>query len=350
MNISRLFSGPMSTFVIFAVCACAYLPLKGDSQPDYFSHSKLYSAEELAQTLKTKTLDMCWGFGTDSHLRFVSGNDEIYFEVYLGRLPDQYNDFLTRIKARCIEDTNAGKLVFAYRVSNDGKEEINIPQPSSAKGHPDEYSYIVTDRRIIEDAGPQSMNENELTTIIRDKNVLFYTGAGLSLASEVPAMNELNQLLGLEANERFIFSLEKALENPREFASKIEVFHKACLFSPPTQAHLALKELAIFKDIRIVTENLDCLHEASGIYPYRINPHQLRDEIGGGSLSQFDYIICVGLSYDDRGFLGWYKQQNPQGKIIALDLYEPSYLGDEDFLVTGDIQEVIPRIQKAITQ
>ena len=176
--------------------------------------------------------------------------------------------------------------------------------------------------------------------------MLFYTGAGLSRASAVPAMDELNELLGFD-EKNFLFSLESALENPKAFATKIQEFHQACLFSPPTPAHLALRDLAVFKNIRILTENLDSLHEASGIYPYRIDPHHLR-EIGGSSLAPFDYIICVGLSYDDRGFLGWYKQQNPQGKIIAIDLNQPSYLGNEDFLVIADIQEIIPALQNEI--
>jgi NAD-dependent SIR2 family protein deacetylase len=98
--------------------------------------------------------------------------------------------------------------------------------------------------------------------------------------------------------------------------------------------------------MRLITENLDCLHEASGVYPYRIDAKHLRDEVGSDSLIPFDYIICVGLSYDDRGFLGWYKKHNPQGKIIAIDLQQPSYIGNEDFLFLGDIQEVVPAIWK----
>ena len=96
---------------------------------------------------------------------------------------------------------------------------------------------------------------------------------------------------------------------------KVSQFHNACFLSPPTEAHKALKKLAIFKNTKIVTENLDCLHEYSGILPYRINAEQLREEVGGYQLSQIDYIICVGLSYDDRGFLGWYnKCNNPKGE------------------------------------
>jgi hypothetical protein len=81
-----------------------------------------------------------------------------------------------------------------------------------------------------------------------------------------------------------------------------------------------------------VTENLDCLHEYSGILPYRINAEELR-EIASSQLHNIDYVVCVGLSYDDKGFLGWYKKNNPKGKIIAIDLGHPSYLGDEDFII-----------------
>lgn len=86
------------------------------------------------------------------------------------------------------------------------------------------------------------------------------------------------------------------------------------------------------------------LHEASGIFPYRVDPNHLRHEIDGKTFSFFDYIICAGLSYDDRGFLGWYKEKHPQGKIIAIDLRQPYYLGDEDLWISGDIQEILPAV------
>ena len=348
MDIARLLARPINAFLILATGIFAHLSLRGDTQSDYFSNPQPYSVDELSQELKKKTLDMCWNFGQDSHFRFISGNDETYFEVYLGNLPEMYSDFIARVKHQFIVSENSTRLVFSYKLKNDGSEEFNGPESSQQKGHPDEYSYIVADRRIIDNASPERMSQDELTAVVRDKKVLFYSGAGLSLASNVPAMNELNELLGLEVSERFLFSLEGALDNPREFASKIRKFHEASLFSTPTKAHFALKDLSVFKNIRIVTENLDALHETSGIYPYRVDPDHLRNEVGGQALAQFDYIICVGLSYDDRGFLGWYKQHNPQGKIIAIDLNQPSYLGDEDFLVRGDIQEILPAVHQTL--
>ena len=319
-------------------CTFSYSALIGNPQENFFSDPKLYSKEELAEELKQKKLDMCWHFGKDSHFRFVSGDGEVYFELYLGVLPEIYSDFIAQVEPKFIRDKE--QLIFSYKITPGQVEEMNVPQPSPQRGHPDQYSYIVADRRVVENASPGQMSPEELVKVIRDKRILFYTGAGLSLASGVPAMNELTALLGLEAGEKFLFSLGSALENPREFASKIRMFHQACFFSAPTQAHFVLKDLAVFKNSRIVTENLDSLHEASGICPYRIDPDHLRNDVGGAALRQFDYIICVGLSYDDRGFLGWYKQQNPHGKIVAVDLKQPSYLGDEDYLVVGDIQEV----------
>lgn len=331
------------------LCVFFYPLYGGNSQLNYFSDLKLYSAEELVEELKQKALEMCWHFGQNSHFRFKSSSEEVYFEVCLGALPDIYEDFVARVRHQFIKNENE-QLIFSYQLTNDGNEEINQLQPVLKKEHPEEYSYIITDRRIIENGHPQDLSQEELIPIIRDKNVLFYSGAGLSRASHVPAMSELNELLGLVMGKKFLFSLESALKNPREFALKIRKFHEACFLSAPTQAHLALKDLAIFKNIRILTENLDTLHEASGIYPYRIDPDHVRNEIGEETLRQFDYIICIGLSYDDRGFLGWYKKRNPQGKIIAIDLNQPSYLGDEDFLVKGDVQAIIPDVQKMISQ
>ena len=319
--------------------------LKAETPSISLFATKTCSPEELTQLLKEKGLDMCWHFGPDSYLRFGSSHEKVYFEIVAGTLPQAYDDFLTRFQDKFVKTEK--QLTFSYELKKDGSEAFHLPV-NTPNVRPEEYSYIVTERRIFENTHPQHLNQAELIELIKNKNVLFYTGAGVSLDSGVPAMAELQELLGLEANEKFLFSLEKALIHPREFASKILTFHNACLFSPPTPAHLALKGLSIFKNTRILTENLDALHEASGIAPYRVDPHQLRQETDETTFHPFDYIICVGLSYDDRGFLGWYKEKNPQGKIIAIDLKQPSYLGDEDFLLTGDIQKILPAVQQAL--
>ncbi len=335
----------LKNFLIFSLCIFAYLPQKACSENNYFSNPCLYSSEELAQKLKEKDLNMSWHFGQDSHFCFLSRNDEIYFEICLGTLSDIYNDMISSVRNKFIQEKESKRLLFSYKVKNE-REEVNIHKMLKRSVHPNEYSYLVTDRRIMENAKPQQISKEKLAEIIEFKKILFYTGAGIS-ALEVPTMDELHQLLGLETHEKFLFSLENILGNPREFASKIRSFHKACVFGAPTKAHLALKELAVLKNIRIITENLDSLHEASGIYPYRVDAKHLREEIGE-ALTEFDYVIAIGLKLDDRGFLGWYKKQNPQGTIIAVNLMQPPYLGDEDFLIIGDLQEIIPKINAQI--
>jgi hypothetical protein len=50
------------------------------------------------------------------------------------------------------------------------------------------------------------------------------------------------------------------------------------------------------------------------------------------------------MSADDRGLLQWYKDQNPQGKIIAFNLEVPQYVGQDDYVVLGDVQKTLPAV------
>ena len=79
----------------------------------------------------------------------------------------------------------------------------------------------------------------------------------------------------------------------------------------------------------------------TGIQPYRINANEVRAECGEEEARAFDWIVCIGLSHDDRGFLAWYKEMNPDGKILSIDINKPSYLGPEDYILNADLQEVL---------
>jgi NAD-dependent deacetylase len=202
-------------------------------------------------------------------------------------------------------------------------------------------SYTAFERRAFKDAHPLEMTIEQLAQLCKTSNVIFYTGAGISAGSQVPMMAQLMKGLDLEEGEHFIDSLRKVVQDPEKAAAYLRHFHKACILHPPTPAHKALAELA---SGQIVTENVDYLHEWTGIKPYRIEGDRLRCEIDPKTASSIDAIICVGLSVDDKGFLGWYKHHHPQGKIIAIDLKQPTYLGDEDYFLCGDLQEIIPSL------
>ena len=115
MDTLRQLSRPICTFLFLALCIFASIPLRGGSQSDYFSDPMLFSTEELAKELKKKTLDMCWE-RQDSHFRFVSGNDEVYFEVQLGTLPDIYGDFVARVKHRFMSMKRKNSLFFPIKL------------------------------------------------------------------------------------------------------------------------------------------------------------------------------------------------------------------------------------------
>ncbi|NGX39450.1 MAG: NAD-dependent protein deacetylase [Chlamydiae bacterium] len=217
--------------------------------------------------------------------------------------------------------------------------EYTFTYPKSSRRDEREGEYCIAKRRVISQGIPKSLTLEELSEWIGKKKILFYTGAGISAASKVPTMHQLAALFQFE--KEWIALMVK---HPKTVIRKIRYFHRACFESAPTKAHWALKELALSKNIPLLTENLDHLHQKTGLAPFCVSASAVKESIELEKLKQIDAILCIGLSFDDKGFLGWYKEVNPDGKLLSIDLAKPSYLGDEDFLLTGDIQEVIPAL------
>lgn len=192
---------------------------------------------------------------------------------------------------------------------------------------------------------PQNIDTTALIEILKNKKVLFYTGAGISKASKVHDMNQLKQTLGIAMSEQVDNFLKKATANPKEIVEAWEEFIKAAFANPATPAHQSLGNIAKQLNAQIFTENIDHLQEKTGVKPTHLTGPWLKENIKPEWLKDIDVIITAGLSYDDRGFLGWYKENNPNGKIIAIDVNQPSYLGNEDFLLKGDCQKVLPELE-----
>jgi hypothetical protein len=308
---------------------------------DFFLNPETVSIEEVLEALDSKSLNMSWQIGENDFFYFVSKKDAVYFEILFDRIPAAYEDLKDFFIEEQCEINGVERPVFTFSCDwKPGENPIlNHPQKHEKVQGAHTALYCVEERRFFEHPNPQPMTEIELAEIISNRNILFYTGAGISVASGIPSMKQLYELLGLNTGVKFIPT--QAFEDPKAFAEKILQFHNACLYSQPTAAHYALKELALSKNIKIVTENLDCLHEYSGILPYRVNAQELRDEVDSTQLKDIEFIICIGLSYDDKGFLGWYKKHNPNGIIISIDIGNPSYLGHEDFILHQDLQSLL---------
>lgn len=214
--------------------------------------------------------------------------------------------------------------------------------------------YLIDKRREFKNQTTQpelitlndQVNFQELAQRLKNSRLLFYTGAGISVAGGVHGMDQLHEAMHFDPKSDVDEFVKLSLRDPEEILREWVNFTKNALNSPPTQAHIALANIANTIHYQIFTENVDTLQEMAGVEPIRVSGQYLRDNIKSKWLREIDYIVTVGLSHDDRGFLGWYKRNNPQGKIVAVDLKQPNYLGNEDTLISGDLQEIIPELEK----
>lgn len=201
----------------------------------------------------------------------------------------------------------------------------------------------------IEMPKPAEITPDNLVEYLKSKRILFYTGAGVSKESGVHDMEELKTMLQIDQSQACDGFLKIAANDPKKAAALWEQFTHVAHNNQPTPAHIAMAEIAKQLQCKIFTENVDALHEKTGIQALRPTGDWLKEHIQKEWLRDIDIVITAGLSTDDRGFLAWYKQNNPNGKILAINLEKPRYLGDEDFLLKGDAQEILPAIEKRLS-
>lgn len=172
---------------------------------------RFLSGEEIISGLHERNLDMTWNIGDADHFRFVTHHDEIYFEIFLSAFPDCFEETQKKLfteEERQIEGITKKIFTFSYRLNDFKGEVINGPNEDPSYPHADGVPYTVAERRILKNTEPQEMTASELAEIISIKNIVFYTGAGLSAASNVPTMSQLFDLLKLEEGYGF-FSIVK---------------------------------------------------------------------------------------------------------------------------------------------
>lgn len=109
----------------------------------------------------------------------------------------------------------------------------------------------------------------QLQTIIRDsKRILFFGGAGVSTESGLPDYRSkegtYTKMEEQKKDPKKIMNKRFMIEHPEEFFNQIP--RRSNPFTPkPNPAHLYLADLERRgKDVRIVTQNVDGLHQAAG--------------------------------------------------------------------------------------
>lgn len=286
-----------------------------------------------------RELNMTWDRKKEGQFHFETRDQDIRFEIFFPfeELPPIFSEE----EKKGFKKKSTG-YSFAFRYFQEGKFLENPLDESLKK---DTGAYTLFDRREFRYARPKKeLNLSTLCALLLEKQIIFYTGAGISAAAGVPTMRDLESLLDFKEAESLSAWTKRVLPNPKELVNRIHLFHEACFNAFPTAAHGALTQLALMKKTQILTENLDHLHHKTGYQPCGCEADFLRKQVDPNSLKNIDAVICIGLSRDDKGFLGWYKHYHPSGILIAIDFYPPSYLGDEDYWIEADVQEFIPEL------
>ncbi len=206
---------------------------------------------------------------------------------------------------------------------------------------PVKHAYNFEKPLKLTDPRPVKIEFDDLCHILKDKTFIFYTGAGLSAASGVPTMSALEKVLKIDLGIKGW--LTAAIRNPEELANNFDNFIKVALNAKPTPAHDAITKIAHAKRLAILTENIDLLQHKTGVAPDFVRSDKIY-EIKQADYLAVNYLVCVGLSHDDCGFIAHYKANNPAGKIIALDLNTPNYLSAKDYLLQADLQVILPNL------
>ena len=109
----------------------------------------------------------------------------------------------------------------------------------------------------------------QLTQIMRDSNnIVFFGGAGVSTASNIPDFRSSDGLYSKKLNRNF--SPEQAVSHSffMEYPEEFYDFYKKNLVYPdakPNDCHLALAKLEQMGKLKaVVTQNIDGLHQAAG--------------------------------------------------------------------------------------
>ena len=224
-------------------------------------------------------------------------------------------------------------------------KEFNLLKTVFSKKEREEiFSYL----RRINLPTPIQRSPAKLAEKIKGKKILFYSWAWISIASNIPDMKTLESNLWVDGSILRDKFFDKFIDDPKKAFEARAQFTYNSRYGEPTKAHFAMKELSEKLSCQIFTENIDFLHTNTWIQEHHVSWPRLRENISEDQMKNIDFVITVWLSADDRWMLQWYKKINPKGKIIALNLEQPNYIGEKDVLVKWDIQKTLLEINNII--
>ena len=99
--------------------------------------------------------------------------------------------------------------------------------------------------------------------IDKAKRIVFFSGAGMSTASGIPDFRSSTGLYKQNYRAEEILSHSFFMENPKEF---YEFYREKMIYedAKPNYAHQFISELQNQKEVLVVTQNIDGLHQKAG--------------------------------------------------------------------------------------
>ena len=99
--------------------------------------------------------------------------------------------------------------------------------------------------------------------IDKAKRIVFFSGAGMSTASGIPDFRSSTGLYKQNYRAEEILSHSFFMENPKEF---YEFYREKMIYedAKPNYAHQFISELQNQKEVIVVTQNIDGLHQKAG--------------------------------------------------------------------------------------
>jgi len=193
----------------------------------------------------------------------------------------------------------------------------------------------------------------DLAHIVKDKSLIFYTGAGIS-ALRLHTLDQVYKELGfdpsnLKRDQECIALIERVLNSTDTYIAYMDHFFNVCLNGTPTPAHQALSTYLKSYPATVCTENLDQFHEKTGI-----NPLKRRDFLKNFSkvypkyFASADHLIVIGVAASRSVLIRRLKRTNPHLKIILFDRDTANALCD--YLIPGDLQETVPAFLDALVR
>lgn len=236
------------------------------------------------------------------------------------------------------ENNKAGFVISAFGIPFYSKRCRLIPTIEELQQCFHKPSYYLNKPLEYHHTHPKQINKEEFIILIEDKRCIFYTGAGISARSGIATMSSLEESLALDKG--IAHFIKNAWSNPDKLCNAFADFCRKAIYGSPTVAHYTLKQIAQEKEVAIITENVDLLQHRTGIEPIFSASDKIA-LLSPKDWQKVDAIICIGISHDDRGLLGKYRDSNPDGILIAIDLKIPTYLADCDYICLGDLQEIL---------